>query len=70
MEEKEERKSEQRWGLIHIEASRAVAFSPGSGHNLLGNFSNTDAQDPPPEMLRVQLAWGPAWTSLGVFKSP
>lgn len=70
MEEKGERKAERRWGLIHIEASRVVAFSPGSRHNLLRNFSNTDAQDPPPEMLRVRLAWGPAWTSLRVFKSP
>lgn len=70
VEEKEEREAEQRWGLTRIETSRAAAVSPGCQHSLLRNFSGTDAQDLRPEMLRVPLTWGAAWTSSGVFKSP
>lgn len=70
VEEKEEREAEQRWGLTHIETSRAAAVSPGCQHSPLRNFSDTDAWDLRPEMLRVPLTWSAAWTSLGVFKSP
>ena len=70
VEEKEGREAEQRWGLTHIETSRAAAVSPGCQHNLLGNFSDTDARDLHPEMPRVPLTWDAAWTSSGVFKSP